>query len=160
MSEPEQDIAATAGLRRIVAHARDMLRATQLRLPAGDWAYGKHWTPAQVQRHTAHLFAEQALTLVLDCLPQATVVSADEVADLRADYDRQLAESRQSAEERERELVNVRADRDEALRQQEEAEAAEVDAVDRWETAANLAKVDAAKAVRYLLDPDAGDVAP
>jgi hypothetical protein len=150
----EEDVAATAGLRRMVAHARDLLRATQMQLPTGSWGYGKEWSPWQIQRYAAHALAEQTLTLVLDCLPQSSLVSADEVADLRAKHEAQVTALRATIEAREAALKATQEARDEAIELQQQSESVEADTFERWERAVELAQKDAAAAVKFLLKSD------
>jgi hypothetical protein len=54
----DTEVMALSGLRRLVTHARDGLKATEIEPPA-QFGYGKEWSPAQIRRYAAHTLAEQ-----------------------------------------------------------------------------------------------------
>jgi hypothetical protein len=163
VTEPEQDTLALSGLRRLVLHARDQLTATLARPPVGrDWRYQEAWHPNTIARHAAQLLAVQALTLVAECIPGGERLSEDEavqrVAAAVADRDErerglraEVARLGEQATKLAGQVELLTTERDEAWSTAGDAEAAEADATERLVRAEQLAKTDAAAAVRLLL---------
>lgn len=147
MSDSDQDVSALAGLRRLVVHARGLLRACSTEPPPGsDWLYAHNrWTAARVREYAAMLLADQTLTLVLDCLPSPDAVSAEDAARLRAEVHRLAVE-----------VAALTAERDDAAARERAAHRVRDEALDRWAGAARLAETDAPAAVRLLLAGDPG----
>ena len=151
----EQDVAATAGLRRLVTHARDQLRATTAAPPLTDWAYhSERWTAGKVRAYAAQLLVEQILTLVLDCLPAADLIPAEGVRELTAEHDRLAATFRAQVAHMERTVATLRDELDATVAAQAETETALDRAEERWAEAAELAQTDVPAAIRVLLADD------
>lgn len=160
MADEPEDTLALTGLRRMVLHARDNLKTTRA---VPSWQYSSEaWAPGQVQRHAAHLLAEQVLTLVAECIPGGERVSADEAAQRVTDAvsGRDKAERQLQAEvarlgiEVTKLTGNIElltAERDNAVVEANEAAAIEADTSERLIHAERLAKTDVPAAVRYLL---------
>lgn len=152
-TDQDQDVSALAGLRRLVTHSRELLRACQSQPPPGsDWLYASsRWTAARVREYAATLLADQTLTLVLDCLPSPDVVSAEDADRLRADVHRLAAEVATLAAERD----DLTAERDDAVDCERAAHRVRDEALGRLTEAQELAMTDAPAAVRLLLDAEA-----
>lgn len=152
----DTEVMALSGLRRLVVHARDGLKATQARLPV-SFAYSEAWTPGQIRRHAAQALAEQTLTLVLDCLPASDSVSADEVAEIREGYDRdikqidaELTQVRELSEARFQEIESLSVERDDAVSYQAGAEDEAQLIREVWDEVRTLALTDVPAAVKRL----------
>lgn len=150
-----EDVMALAGLRRMVVHSRDLLAAT---VTEPRWNNSLDaWSAAQVKRYMASQLAVQVLTLVLDCLPGADGISADEAAQREKQWQRKVATAEQAlaglneqVTTLQAKVVDLEGDRDAAVESQAQAEDEAAAWQEQWHRARELAASDVPAAVRYL----------